>query len=424
VPHAALAPSGQPVWLALARQTARAAIHMAENGLTAGAIVTDAAIRNAMVLHAACGGSTNLLLHIPAIAHAAGLRMPDVADWIEVNRSVPRLVSVLPNGPIPHPTVRLFLAGGVPETMLHLRKLGLLEEKALTVTGSTVGETLDWWESSERRHRMRKRLLETDGIDPDTVIYSPTRAKAAGLTSTVTFPKGNIAPEGSVIKSAAIDPAKLDDSGIFRHVGRVKVFTTERDAIEAIKSGRIAAGDVMALIGRGPSGTGMEETYQLTSALKHLSFGKDVALLTDARFSGVSTGACIGHIGPEALSGGPVGKLRDGDWIDIRIDTVRLEGSIDMVGSRQQPGTAEEGAAELLARALHPDLAEDPDLPDDTRLWAALQAASGGTWRGCVYDVDRIVELLEAGKQALAASAGHASVEAPQRNAQAGGTRE
>jgi len=401
VPHAALAPSGQPVWTAMARQTARAALHMAEIGMTANDVVTDAAIRNAMVIHAAFGGSTNLLLHIPAIAHAAGLRVPDVSDWTEVNRAVPRLVSVLPNGPVPHPTVRLFLAGGVPEVMLHLRKLGLLEEKAMTVTGSTIGETLDWWESSERRQLMRKRLIETDGVDPDTVIYSPERAKAAGLTSTVTFPKGNIAPEGSVIKSTAIDPAKLDENGVFRHVGRAKVFTTEREAMKAIKTGGIVAGDVLVLIGRGPSGTGMEETYQLTSALKHLAFGKHVSLLTDARFSGVSTGACIGHIGPEALSGGPVGKLRDGDWIDIRIDTAKLEGSIDMVGSGEAPETPEAGERELRARAPHPGLAEDPDLPDDTRLWAALQAASGGTWGGCVYDVDKIVKLLEAGKRAL-----------------------
>ncbi len=402
VPHAALAPSGQPVWAEMARQTARAALHMAERRITGDRILTDAAIRNAMVLHAAFGGSTNLLLHIPAIAHAAGLKVPEAADWAEVNRSVPRLVSVLPNGPIPHPTVRVFLAGGVPEVMLHLRKLGALDESALTVTGETLGRNLDWWESSERRARMRRQLQETDSIDSDTVIYSPARARAAGMASTVTFPIGNIAPEGSVIKSAAIDPSKLDEQGVFHHLGRAKVFTTERAAIRAIKTGGIAAGDVLVLIGRGPSGTGMEETYQLTSALKHLSYGKEVSLLTDARFSGVSTGACIGHIGPEALVGGPVGKLRHGDWIDIRVDTAKLEGTVNMAGSGERPATPEAGAAELLRRPPHPELAEDPDLPDDTRLWAALQAASGGTWKGGVYDVDRIIALLEAGKQALA----------------------
>ncbi|HEY8528979.1 MAG TPA: YjhG/YagF family D-xylonate dehydratase, partial [Paenibacillaceae bacterium] len=272
VPHAALAPSGQRIWTETARQTARAVLRMAERGLKTADIVTDAAVRNAMAVHAAFGGSTNLLLHLPAVAHAAGLRVPDVSDWNEVNRSVPRLVSVLPNGPVPHPTVRVFLAGCVPEVMLHLRRLGLIDERALTVTGETLGTVLDWWESSERRHRMRKLLLERGGVDPDTVIYPPDKARAAGLASTVCFPVGNIAPEGSVVKTAAIDPASVDEDGVYRHVGRAMVFTTERAAIRAIKDGRIQGGDILVLIGRGPSGTGMEETYQLTSALKHLPF--------------------------------------------------------------------------------------------------------------------------------------------------------
>ncbi|NBD27354.1 YjhG/YagF family D-xylonate dehydratase [Paenibacillus glycinis] len=402
VPHAALAPSGQPVWTAMARQSARAAMSLAAQGLTMEKVLTDASIRNAMAVHAAFGGSTNLLLHIPAIAHAAGLAVPDASDWAEVNRAVPRIVSVLPNGPAPHPTVRVFLAGGVPEVMLHLQRLGALDDTVLTAAGVTLGETLDWWETSERRRRMRAYLAEREGIDPDTVIYSPESAQAAGLAPTVTFPKGNLAPEGSVIKSTAIDPSVLDENGVFRHTGRVKVFVTERDAIRAIKTGGIAAGDILALIGRGPSGTGMEETYQLTSALKYLPFGRQVSLLTDARFSGVSTGACIGHIGPEALAGGPVGRLRDGDWVDIRIDTRGLEGSIHMVGCGAQPESPEAGTAILAARTPHPGLAEDPSLPDDTRLWAALQAASGGTWKGCVYDTDRIIRTLKAGMEALA----------------------
>ncbi|MCC3372044.1 YjhG/YagF family D-xylonate dehydratase [Cohnella sp. REN36] len=409
VPHAALAPSGQPVWTAMARQSARAAMSLAEQGLTLGDLLTDASIRNAMAVHAAFGGSTNLLLHVPAIAQAANLRVPDVGEWTAVNRSVPRLVSVLPNGPVPHPTVRVFLAGGVPEVMLHLRRLGVLDESALTATGVRLSAVLDWWETSERRSRMRKWLSEKEGIDPDSVIYDPDRARAAGLAPTVTFPTGNLAPEGSVVKSTALDPSVLDAEGVFRHVGRVKVFTAERDAIRAIKTGNIAAGDIMALIGRGPSGTGMEETYQLTSALKHLSFGKRVSLLTDARFSGVSTGACIGHIGPEALAGGPVGKLRDGDWVDIRIDTRKLEGRIDMVGCGKEPDSYETGTAILNAREPHTGLAADPNLPDDTRLWAALQAASGGTWKGCVYDTDRIVKTLEAGMRTLAAEAAGAA---------------
>ncbi|CAM4513828.1 putative YjhG/YagF family dehydratase [Paenibacillus endophyticus] len=397
VPHAALAPSGQEIWHEMARQSARAAIHMASSGLKTKDILTDDAIYNGMVVHAAFGGSTNLLLHIPAIAHAAGLRIPTVQEWAEVNRKVPRLVSVLPNGPHPHTTVRAFLAGGVPEVMLHLRKLGVLREHALTVTGQTIGEVLDWWEKSERRVVMKQTLIKLDGVQPEEVIFAPEQAKLAGLTSTVTFPLGNIAPEGSVIKSTAIDPSKVSAAGIFHHVGRAKVFTTERAAIAAIKNKGIEAGDVLVLIGRGPSGTGMEETYQLTSALKHLPFGKDVALITDARFSGVSTGACIGHIGPEALAGGPVGKLRTGDWIDIHIQLHTLEGSIHMLGDGEAPTNFDEGTAILAQREMHSELRADPDLPDDTKLWAALQAASGGTWRGCIYDVERIKAFLDIG---------------------------
>ncbi|MDQ0199367.1 YjhG/YagF family D-xylonate dehydratase [Neobacillus ginsengisoli] len=401
LPHSALAPSGQPIWEEMARQSARAVITMESKGLRMKDILTDAAIQNAMVLHAAFGGSTNLLLHIPAIAHAAKLNIPTVQDWIRINKEVPRLVSVLPNGPEHHPTIRAFMAGGVPEVMLHLRRLGVLEESVLTVTGEKLGTVLDWWESSERRAEIRKRLKETDGVDPDDVIMSPDQAKVRGLTSTVTFPTGNIAPEGSVIKSTAIDPFVVDEDGIYRHTGRAKVFTSEKSAITAIKSGKIEAGDIMVVIGRGPSGSGMEETYQLTSALKHLSFGKYVSLITDARFSGVSTGACIGHVGPEALAGGPVGKLRTGDVITIIVDRNKLEGSINFIGEGKRTFTPEEGTLILAEREPHPNLEPDPDLPDDTRLWAALQSVSGGIWKGSVYDVNQIIKVIEAGKKAL-----------------------
>ncbi|MBU6399878.1 MAG: YjhG/YagF family D-xylonate dehydratase [Verrucomicrobia bacterium] len=397
LPHAALAPSGQPVWLDVALRSARALTRLEARGLALRDVLTDASIRNAMTVHAAFGGSTNLLLHVPAIAHAAGLRRPTVEDWIAVNRRVPRLVSVLPNGPVHHPTVRVFLAGGVPEVMLHLRRLGLLETDALTVTGQTVGAILEVWEKSERRARFRALLLEHDGVLPDDVILPPERARECGLTSTVTFPRGNLAPEGSVIKSTALDPALLEADGVYRKTGPARVFVREHTAMTALRQGHIRAGDIMVLAGCGPLGTGMEETYQLTSALKHLPFGKHVALITDARFSGVSTGACIGHVGPEALAGGPIGKVRDGDLIQIVIDRQALEGSLDLVGDNQRRFSPAEGAQVLAGRRPHPDLAPDPGLPGDTRLWAALQQVGGGTWGGCVYDVDRIVELLAAG---------------------------
>ncbi|MSR58099.1 MAG: YjhG/YagF family D-xylonate dehydratase [Planctomycetaceae bacterium] len=406
LPHAALAPSGQAIWLDAARRSATAVVELEKSGVTMGDVLTPAAIKNAMIVHAACGGSTNLLLHLPAVAFAAGLERPTADDWSRVNRQAPRIVDVLPNGPVGHPTVQFFLAGGVPEVMLHLRRLGLLDLGALTVSGRTLGENLDWWEQSERRSRVRQILKDRDGIDPDNVIMSPETARSRGLTSTVTFPVGNLAPEGSVIKSTAIDPAVVDADGVYRKTGPARVFTSERDAVAAIK-GRagakpIQAGAVIVLICRGPLGTGMEEIYQITSALRYLKFGKQVALITDARFSGVSTGACIGHVGPEALAGGPVGKVRDGDLIQIVVDRNRLTGTIDFIGTATEPLTPEQGAKILAAREPSVKLEPDPNLPADTRLWAMLQSVSGGTWGGCVYDPDRIETVLNAGLKALA----------------------
>ena len=394
LPHSALAPSGQPVWLDLARASARALHQLESRGITVRDILSSESIHNAMVLHAAFGGSTNLLLHIPAIAHAAGIKRPAVEDWIAINRRVPRLVSVLPNGPVHHPTVRVFLAGGVPEVMLHLRRLGLIQTQVLTVSGRTLSENLDAWEKSERRRRFRELLLQLDGVDPDDVILPPERAKDRGLTGTLAFLTGNLAPEGSVAKSTAIDPSVIDGDGTYRKAGKARVFVREKAAMAAIKAGEIRAGDILVLAGVGPMGTGMEETYQVTGALKYLPIGKYVAVLTDARFSGVSTGACVGHISPEALAGGPLGKVRDGDLIQIVIDPRAAQGSVDLVGEGDRRFGPDEGSQILSQRSPRPDLSADPALPDDTRLWAALQSASGGIWAGCVYDTERILQLV------------------------------
>jgi putative YjhG/YagF family dehydratase len=395
LPHTALAPSGQPIWLDAARRSARAMKRMHELQMGVSDVLTQASVRNAMVLHAAFGGSTNLLIHLPAIAFSAGLKRPGVEDWAEVNRQVPRLVDALPNGPRGFATVQVFLAGGVPEAMLALRGAGLLDEGVRTVTGETLGACLDWWKESERRRALRRRLKELDGIDADDVIMTPDRARSRGLTPTVCFPMGNLAPEGAVIKSTAIDPSLIGADDVYRHRGPARVFTTEAAAIEAIKSGAIGHGDVIVLICSGPKGAGMQEIYQVTSALKALPYCKHVAVLTDARFSGVSTGACVGHISPEALASGPIGRVLDGDQIEIVIDRDRLTGTVQLVGDAAGEFGAEEGKRRLAARDSRADLQPHPALPEDTRLWAALVEASGGVWGGCVYDTDRIVAALE-----------------------------
>jgi putative YjhG/YagF family dehydratase len=192
LPHAALAPSGQPVWRDLAVRSARAVVAAAARGAMTRDILTPAAFHNAMTVHAAFGGSTNLLIHVPAIAHAAGLPQPTVDDWIAVNRRTPRLVSVLPNGPVHHPTVRVFLAGGVPEVMLHLDRLGLLDTSARTVSGGTLAEQLAWWAASPRRERFREVLRAEDGVDPDDVILPTPAAAARGLGGTMAFVRGSL----------------------------------------------------------------------------------------------------------------------------------------------------------------------------------------------------------------------------------------
>jgi xylonate dehydratase len=398
LPHTALAASGQPLWLDAATRSARALLRLSQLALGTRDILTPAAIENAMVLHAAFGGSTNLLLHIPAIAHAAGLKRPTVDDWTRINRAAPRLVDALPNGPRNFATVQVFLAGAVPEVMLHLRNAGLLDTSVMTATGASLGDNLDWWEQSERRRALQKRLHDLNGVESSEVIMSPDVARSRGLTATVCFPTGNVAPEGAVIKSTSIDPSLIDADNSYRHRGPARVFITEAAAIAAIKEGRVGHGDVMVLICGGPLGAGMQETYQVTSALKTLPFCKHVAVITDARFSGVSTGACIGHVSPEALAGGPIGRILDGDIIEIAVDRNALHGEVHFLGTDPENLlTPQEGAAVLERRSPRPDLAPHPELPEDTRLWAALIQASGGVWGGCVYDTSSIVAALSVG---------------------------
>ena len=401
IPHSALMPSGQPIWLDMARDSANALMDLAKNKSLESSFAhpafTDASIKNAMAVHAACGGSTNLLLHIPAVAFAAGLQRPVVEDWQAINKQIPRFVDVLPNGPQNFFTLQVFLAGGVPEIMWHLRERNLIDESAMSVIGSSIGEVLDVWHVSERRKRLRELLYQRDQIDPDDVIIPPNEAIKRGFTSTVCFPIGNLCPEGSVIKATAIDPSVIDADGVYRKTGPAKVFCTEKEAIAAIKGQgerHVVAGDVIVLAGRGPLGSGMEETYQLTSALKFIPWGKEVAIVTDARFSGVSTGACIGHVGPEALAEGPIGKVIDGDQIRIEIDRNDLTGSVNLVGHADVSFDAIRAKEILSNRRTNDNIQPDTQLPMDTRLWAALQSVSGGTWGGCVYDAERIIERL------------------------------
>ena len=404
LPHSALSPSGFPVWFELATRSTKALNNLHKKKISTSQILTPSAIRNAMIIHAACGGSSNLIIHLAAIAYHAGIKRPTVQEWDEVNRLVPRLVDVLPNGPNGYSTAQFFLAGGVPELMCRLKDLDLLELEALTCTGDSIGANLEAWEKSVRRKRFRDLLIKLDQINPDDVIHTKEKAAGKGMTSTLCFPTGNLAPDGSVIKSTAIDSSMLDQNGIYKQTGPAKVFTTEREAVRAVKGlgdCKIQPGDIIILSGRGPLGAGMEEVAQVALALKHLSWGKQVALLTDARFSGVSTGACIGHISPEALAGGPIGKIVDNDLIQLALATKNLGGSINFVGSIEEKLDFQKAENILNERNPNEKLEADPRLHADTKLWAALQNISGGTWGGCVFDTEKIIKTLHAGQIAL-----------------------
>jgi len=270
--------------------------------------------------------------------------------------------------------------------MLHLRRAGLLALDALTASGAPLGEMLDWWEHSSAAP-LRALLRDRGRRGPRRCHPGPDSARRRGLTSHRHLPQGQPGPRRRGRQEHAIDPSLLDSAGVYRHTGPARVFTTEPAAIAAIKDGRIQPGDVLVLIGRGPLGAAWKRPTSSPPRSSTWISGKHVAVLTDARFSGVSTGACIGHISPEALAGGPLGRLQDGDLVEIVIDPQRLEGSVNLVG-------AGEAARLLASRPPHPALAPDPALPNDTRLWAALQSVSGGVWGGCVFDTDAILRAL------------------------------
>ena len=387
LPHSALAPSGEEVWLEMGRTSSRALRDMVKNGLALNHILTPGAFKNAMLVHAAMGGSTNLLLHLPAIARSAGLEAPSLEQWLEINRLVPRIVDVLPNGPNNFMTVQVFLAGGIQEVMLHLREMGVLDLSCLTVTGKNIDQNLDDWQKSERRTRFKEILYTKDGVDPEDVIMSPDKASQKGIARTLAFLSGNLAPQGAIVKSTSISPNLYSSSGNYYHEGRARVFYDESSAIAAVKSTgdqRVLPGEVIVLLGRGPMGAGMPETAQITSALKYTKALSENVLITDGRFSGFSSGPCIGHVGPESLSGGPIGKLRDGDKIKIEINKDHCVGRIDYIDNVEA----------FQKRPMNPNLREDPNMPESVKLWAALQNTGGGTWGGCVPNVGEIIKKL------------------------------
>ena len=401
LPHSALAPSGQPIWLDAARRSARALVGLRARGLAVRDILTDAAVRNAMVVHAAFGGSTNLLLHLTAIAHAAGLRRPTVDDWTDVNRRVPRIVDVLPNGPRYHPTVRVFMAGGVPEVMLHLRRLGLLELGCLTASGETLGHALDWWEASERRRVLRERLRAQDGVDPDDVIMSPDAGARSRAHQHDHVPAGQPRPRGLGDQEHRHRPDRggrgrrlpEDRPGARLHDRARGDRRHQEHRARAHQARRRPGADLPGAARHGHGGDLPDHRRAQAPLLRQARRRADRRALL---------GRVDGSLHRTRRARG-AGRRPDRPGRRGRSDPDRGRPEpargLDRPGRSRRPGVRAPRKAPACwpGGRPRPDLAPDPDLPPETRLWAALQAVGGGTWGGCVYDVDAITEVLGRG---------------------------
>ncbi len=326
-----------------------------ENGITADKVLTQKALDNALTVHAACAGSSNALLHLPAMAQALGLDCT-LDRFQEANDRTPWIVNVRPSGEWTANLV--WMAGGVPRIMWELRDL--LHLDALTSSGRTVGENLD--ELDDAGFFKRQPLhLQNYGLKLRDVISSVDEplAQRGGIA----ILRGNIAPEGSVIKEAAVEPEARQFSGPAR------VFDRQEDAIEAIFAGRAKAGDAVIIRFEGPRGSGMPEQFYVTKTISSdPELSKTMVLITDGRFSGASGGPAVCHVCPEAAQGGPIGALRDGDWIEVDVDAK----TIDMVGDGERRFAPEEGAKILAQRLI-----DDPPVPPEKNDWPLLRLYTG-----------------------------------------------
>ena len=276
----------------LAKESGKQVMELVKKRITPRRIVTRKAVENALAVDMAIGGSSNTALHIPAIAHYAGIKL-SLKDINPVSEKTPHLCTLAPAGP--HHMEDLHRAGGVPAVMKELLDHGLLHGSCMTVTGRTVATN----------------VRRSDIVDTAVIRKVGKPVHRDGGLAVLT---GNIAPDGCIVKQAAVDPSML------KHAGPARVFTSEEAAVKAIMNGRIAKGDVVVITYEGPrGGPGMREMLTPTSVIAGMGLDKDVALITDGRFSGATRGASIGHVSPEAAAGGPIAAVRDGDIIEINI---------------------------------------------------------------------------------------------------------
>jgi dihydroxy-acid dehydratase len=333
LPGSALVPQPLTKLLRYARAAGKQILSLIAEELTPRRILTRDAFENAIVIHAAIGGSTNALLHLPAIAREAGVEIT-IDDFDRIHRQVPVLANVKSTGR--YPVEYFWYAGGVPAVMLELRDM--LHLDCITVTGKTLGENLDEIERSKFFMRERLGYLNNLRIDRQEIIRP--RDDPFGPDGGIAILRGNLAPEGAMVKTFSV-PREMHV-----HTGRARVFEDEPDAIDALIERKVAPGDVVVIRYEGPRANGMPEMYFAAAILAaDPQLSHTTALVTDGRYSGAMQGPCIGHVTPEALDGGPIALVEENDLIELNVPERRL--AIVGVDGQARP---QEQVGEILAR--------------------------------------------------------------------------
>ncbi|HJD37075.1 MAG TPA: dihydroxy-acid dehydratase, partial [Candidatus Blautia ornithocaccae] len=324
LPGAALMPATMRDILGSARMAGRKIMELVDKGIKVSDIVTREALENAVIIHSAIGGSTNATIHLPAIARELGIILePELFD--RINHQVPHLGNITPSGE--HLTEAFWFAGGIPMVELELRDM--LHLDVMTVTGKTLGENL---EALEKENFFQRNLgyLHNYGLEREQVIFPVEKAREKG---SVAILRGNLAPDGAVIKYSACTEDMRERKGPAR------VFNCEEDAYQAVVDKKVAPGDMLIIRYEGPRGSGMPEMLMTTEAIVcDEELNGEVALITDGRFSGATRGAAIGHVSPEAAAGGPLAFVEDGDILAYSVKNR----SLDIVGIRGEEKSPEE----------------------------------------------------------------------------------
>lgn len=325
LPGSALIPSTSPALEEMTKQAGEAVIELVNNQLKPSDIVTKKSFENAVMIHAAIGGSTNALLHIPAIAHEFDIEI-DMELFDKIHKEIPFLANIKSTGQ--YPTHYFWYAGGLPAVMNELKDYLHLDQ--MTVTGKTIAENLE--ELDKYSYLKYMNSDAPDNLPPKNDIIYPAE-KPLQAEGSVAVLKGNLAPMGAVVKHSAVDPE------VHQFRGRAKAFDTEEEALDAVLNGEIVSGDAVIIRYEGPKGTGMPEMFYTSEAIaSDPVLNKSTALITDGRYSGATRGPAIGHVSPEAVDGGPIALVENGDLIEINI----AERKLNIIGVQGEEKTVQE----------------------------------------------------------------------------------